>query len=77
MQEITVQYRKPASGKWKTHTLEKRKDGIGNVLVCELNDTIGKRGKVRIHLDSGDVFHHDPRFTLSRSVKIGELAKVS
>ena len=78
MTEITLQYRNPSTGEWREHTLEKEEThSIGNVIVAQPTDSIGKRGKVRIHLDSGDVFHHDPRFSGHlRSTQIGELAKV-
>ena len=78
---VTLQYKRVSSDEWKEHTLQKVKDTLdndklSNVLVLKPNRSIGKRGKVRVRLDSGEVYHHDPRYNLTRSVQIGELAKV-
>jgi fructoselysine-6-P-deglycase FrlB-like protein len=75
--EVTVLWKSINSGEHKKFTLTQTAECIGNVIECEPVSQLGERGKIRIHLDSGEVYHHDPKFSgYLRSTQIGELAKV-
>lgn len=73
MTEITVKYDR--DNETKTRTLEKQKECDDGTIECETIPAIGKRGKVRIRPD-GRIFHHDPKYTLFRSVQIGDNAEI-